>query len=396
MVALSGKMMRHWDFGVAVLILAGYFVYGVYCLTFVPKRAGEEMRVMVVQRNIPQKLNQVSATEEELYGGLKKTMEEAMKDLEREAVESLEEAGSAELPWPDLVVWPESAMPQPLWLDEGGNLYPGQSNEHFLKGDILSLGEFDLLAGSNIYTVNEETGAMSEEVPLYNGAFLIQSERPYEEMELYRKVHLVPFGETMPLVDTVPFFKWIFHQVSGVEYTGNFGSGEATEPMAYELNGEQMSLIPLVCFEDTVGRLTRKFVREEPQVIINITNDGWFNESEAAAQHFANAKFRAIELRRPMVRAANTGVSVVLQATGSEYGPAETKRAGERQMILDEDGSHFTQGWYEGYLRVPEAAAFSLYALWGDWFCYVGLGVMAVFWGWKVWRMRVLTKTRGL
>ena len=91
--------------------------------------------------------------------------------------------------------------------------------------------------------------------------------------------------------------------------------------MTVPIGDGDIQLIPSVCFEDTVGRLTRKFVRTEPQLIINVTNDGWFKDSEAARQHMANAKFRAIELRRPMVRSANTGVSGIISTTGSLVDP---------------------------------------------------------------------------
>jgi apolipoprotein N-acyltransferase len=90
---------------------------------------------------------------------------------------------------------------------------------------------------------------------------------------------------------------------------------------------------------------------------LNVTNDGWFKESPAAAQHFANAKFRAIELRRPMVRCANTGVSAALDSTGYARG----------RILTDDQGSHFTRGalWVE--MDVPRHASFSLYAVLGDW-----------------------------
>jgi apolipoprotein N-acyltransferase len=121
--------------------------------------------------------------------------------------------------------------------------------------------------------------------------------------------------------------------------------------------------IPTICFEDTVARITRLFVRPGPQVIINVTNDGWFKESAAAAQHFANARFRAIELRRPMLRCANTGVSAAIDTTGSTAHPDN----GKAQVIADAKGSHFTRGSRLVELDVPLQPSFSLYAVIGDW-----------------------------
>jgi apolipoprotein N-acyltransferase len=72
----------------------------------------------------------------------------------------------------------------------------------------------------------------------------------------------------------------------------------------------------LICFEDTAGDLTRRFVKDGAQALINLTNDGWFLRSCEPEQHLANAVFRAVETRRPLVRCCNTGVTVLVQPTG--------------------------------------------------------------------------------
>jgi apolipoprotein N-acyltransferase len=112
-----------------------------------------------------------------------------------------------------------------------------------------------------------------------------------------------------------------------------------------------------------VPRLTRKFVRGGPQIIVNLTNDGWFKESPAAAQHFANARFRAIELRRPMLRCANTGVSAAIDTIGSTAHP----KTGKPQILTGTNGSHFTRGSLLTELNIPVQPGFSLYAIIGDW-----------------------------
>jgi apolipoprotein N-acyltransferase len=126
-----------------------------------------------------------------------------------------------------------------------------------------------------------------------------------------------------------------------------------------------------------VARLVRKFVRPGPQVIVNVTNDGWFKESAAAAQHFANARFRAIELRRPMLRCANTGVSAAIDSTGSTAHPD----TGKPQVLTDEKGSYFTRGSRLTDLRIPLHPSFSLYAVIGDW-GVISLAVIGFTWAW--------------
>jgi apolipoprotein N-acyltransferase len=114
-------------------------------------------------------------------------------------------------------------------------------------------------------------------------------------------------------------------------------------------------------------------------VIVNVTNDGWFKESPAAAQHFANARFRAIELRRPMLRCANTGVSAAIDSIGSTAHPD----TGKQQILTDSKGSHFTRGSLLVDLDVPMHPSFSLYALIGDWgvicLSLLGLGLALRF-----------------
>jgi apolipoprotein N-acyltransferase len=95
---------------------------------------------------------------------------------------------------------------------------------------------------------------------------------------------------------------------------GDFVPGDSTEPL--QLEKPEVQLIPLICFEDTVGRVARRFVREAPQMIVNLSNDGWFLQSVEMEVQLINALFRAIELRRPMVRATNTGVTCFIDTLG--------------------------------------------------------------------------------
>ncbi len=167
------------------------------------------------------------------------------------------------------------------------------------------------------------------------------------------------FGEYIPLMDQIPWLKKIYEQQAGTTFDGAFCRGTAVDPLPMMVRDREISVIPSICFEDTVPRETRQFVRDEPQVIVNVTNDGWFARSAAAAQHFTNAKFRAIELRRPMIRCANTGVSGVISTTGFA------------QTLTDENGSHFTRGHLLATAKVPLNPTATLYQKWGDWPVYL-------------------------
>jgi apolipoprotein N-acyltransferase len=123
----------------------------------------------------------------------------------------------------------------------------------------------------------------------------------------------------------------------------------------------------------------RRFVRREPQLILNVTNDGWFKDSAAAAQHFANARFRAIELRRPMVRCANTGVSAAVNMLGTTAHP----ETGEPQELRDDQGSHLTRGWLLAEVVIPEEPVMTLYAWIGDW-GVIALGLSGFGLAWRL------------
>ena len=99
-------------------------------------------------------------------------------------------------------------------------------------------------------------------------------------------------------------------------------------------------------------------------MIVNITNDGWFLQSEEPEVHMINALFRAIELRRPMVRATNTGVSCFIDTRGRIIS----------KLNDPETGSSFIEGTLPGEVKVPRVGHMTLYARFGDWFALMLLG----------------------
>ncbi len=245
----------------------------------------------------------------------------------------------------DLVIWPESALPVNL-NDKFRQLPEGWHTKYF--DDLLHSGEFGLLTGTEILTDDRS----------HVSAVLFQGHAANRQE--HHKVHLVPFGEYLPLRDVPPF-----SLLRGV-LPGDFDPGLSTEPL--HLDSQGVDLIPLICFEDTVGRVARKFARPAPQMIVNIGNDGWFLQSVETEVHLANALFRAIELRRPMVRASNTGVTCFIDTLGRV-----TSRLDD-----PETGSSFLEGVLPGEVKVPRTGEMTLYARFGDWFALSALFVCVV------------------
>ena len=277
---------------------------------------GRALRIALVQPNIPQEVKIDSDYLESIANTLSR----------------LTDARLARGPV-DLLVWPESTL-------------PASFHDPFTKSFL------EHVAGRGNFTL--VTGIDEQEMTQYFNSVAVLRGDPFRA-ELHRKVHLVPFGEYLPLRPIFKHFDFVASRLPG-----DFDAGESTNPVRVAERG--MSLIPLVCFEDTVGRLTRKFVRDEPQLLVNVTNDAWFQDSEEAEQHLANARFRCIELRRPMARAANTGVTCFIDRSGRV--------------------THRLPQWEEGVLNiemaVPGEVISTVYSQIGDVFSATMLAIGAI------------------
>lgn len=372
--AQTGKLKARLDFSVAALFLALQFCYGVWRIQNVTGWETSAVKALLVQENIPQDIKWEPRASADIRLGYAEATASALQALEQDDLRMLEEnvnGDAVALQVPDIVIWPESALPSPLLFGDGyeGYFFYGETR-HLIEEMIRPLGDFTLIAGMNEAEAvfGEEFINFREGGARYNSIVMMKPEGDLAvSVDTYRKKHLVIFGEYIPFMEQLPFLSDLFKFSSGMDFTGGFSAGISTEPLTVDTSNGEVQLIPTVCFEDSVGRLTRKFVRSAPQVIVNVTNDGWFKESEAAAQHMANAKFRAIELRRPMIRSANTGVSGIVSATGSMQDPV----TGERQVVEDKDGNHFTRSTLYGHAYAPVHGPVSLYALMGDWFSYL-------------------------
>ena len=357
----AGKLIGWRDHAAAAVILALVLGYGGYRIRQENARETIPLKALLVQVNIPQEAAQ------RLWDPTQIHM--AYQEDTLAALEKAKAAGQ----FPDWVIWPESALTGRIMRTDDGGWGTWQENMETIS-NVREAGDFTL-----IYGVNELEGVEDAEGNLFRkpdgkayNSMAIMS--PQDDLQTFRKHHLVIFGETIPFVDTIPFLKKIYEQQAGVQYGGSFSPGTSFEPLPVLAGDATIGIIPSVCFEDTVPRLLRHFVKHGPQVIVNVTNDGWFKESVAAEQHFANARFRAIELRRPMIRCANTGVSVFLSSPRS---PDDPKTGKSRILTGPPDGDHFTRNTLLDTLEVPINPPNTLYARIGDW-GIIGLGALGL------------------
>ena len=130
----------------------------------------------------------------------------------------------------------------------------------------------------------------------------------------YDKMHLVPFGEYVPLKDQLPFMSWFTPYKN--DYSCRPGERWTRFPLVTK-NGRDFTFGCLICYEDSDPYLARQYVASEPvNFLVNISNDGWFDGTEEHEQHLAICRFRAIEARRAIVRSVNMGISGVIDPDG--------------------------------------------------------------------------------
>ena len=226
-----------------------------------------------------------------------------------------------------LMVWPESAVPGALTEEPYWTLFK----------EIAAQTNAYQFIGSNV----EEDGKQ------YVGAYLLAPQA--EELQSYRKTKLVPFGEYIPLEGLV---RRVFKDVAVLGELGSFMPG-ARGQKPLDLGG--VAVGETICYESIYPQLWLSQNRQGAKLFINVTNDAWFFETAAPFQHLAVNVLRAVETGRPVLRAANTGFSAVIDPFGRI----------EKQSRL------FTQEILQASVPLPLNEQKNFYTQWGDWFAWL-------------------------
>jgi len=306
---------RSWRPGVPVLAVLAFAF-----LADAPRAdppAGDDMlRVRIVQTLIPIDYP---------WGGVEET--QLLDEL----------SGLSGDPGPDLVLWPET--PGPFFLGADPTFSDRMAALARRLGAHLLVGYIDFQG----------------EMPT-NSAGLLSPDGT--QVSRYDKIHLVPFGEYVPLG------RILFFAESMVRNVGNFAPG--TEYTLSVLNGHRIGTT--ICYEDVFPGLMRQFPKRGAEVMVNITNDGWFGSSSAPYQHLRMAVVRAVEARRYLVRATNTGISAIVDPYGNIV---VRSQLGERTTLDGVAGYRTDQTMYVrfgdvfAYLSVLAAGAILLLGLVG-------------------------------
>lgn len=189
----------------------------------------------------------------------------------------------------DLLVLPESPAPLSYQYDAGYRKTLTELAKRYSLGLI-----FNNIAYADV----------GSEIRYYNSAYFLGGDG--KEIGRYDKIHLVPFGEYIPWQSLFSFGETVSKDV------GAFSPGEKYSVVA--MGGHPANAV--ICYEIIFPDLVRRFVQNGSGLIVNLTNDQWYGESAAPYQHFTMSRWRAIENRRYLLRAANSGVSAIVEPTG--------------------------------------------------------------------------------
>ena len=268
----------------SLLLISGLYLYGDFALVQWGKlNVGEQIRVRLVQPNIPQ------------------TMKWSRDSVEKNFAQYIELSRAEGLENVDFVIWGETASPFNLAYDL----------EHRVMAQEAVPPKGYLLAGMLQDGYDQNTG----DYVLYNS--LAAMDYWGQIHDIYGKNHLVPFGEYIPFRQYLP--KWIKPVTNMI---GQFAQGEKYQTIKLEKYAE---FAPLICYEVIFsGQIVRK--QNKPKWAVVLTNDGWYGISAGPYQHLVAAQMRAVEEGISVVRSANSGISAVINPFGiitSKIGLAE-------------------------------------------------------------------------
>ena len=258
---------------VAFLILGSVFIYGVIRVNQVEKAMdnAKSMEVTLIQGNIDQAIK-----------WNENFQKETLNIYERLSLQNTPAEGG-------LLVWPETALPF-----------------NFLDVNDLQKQVKHLAVKTKSWFIFGAVSYLQKRgyADYFNSAYILSPDG--ENKGRYDKVHLVPYGEYVPLRNILPFVKGL---TAGI---GDFTAGAGFYPLL--LDDRKIGI--LICYEGILPYAARMYKKESAELLVNITNDAWFGATSAPFQHFSMSLFRAVETRLYLVRVANTGVSGIFDPRG--------------------------------------------------------------------------------
>ncbi len=285
-----------------IIFLVLTLIYGQFQINYFSNSDSPSHKVVVVQGNIP-------------------IGDKHSSSLFRENIETYKSLGSAYEEKDNLIIWPETVVMAAL-------------PSNFSKPRPLPF-----LSPTPKWLVGSLTSDMKGN--LFNSAIAVNEGSL--AFDVYHKLILMPFGEYVPFSKSFPWLLELAHM------EGEITPGEGVNVLTYPetTTTPELNIATLVCYEDIVSDLARNSVLKGADLLVNITNDAWFGETVAPYQHNLLAVFRSIENRRYLIRAANTGVSSIIDPTGKT---ASQLRAFSQGVLSSEITPRYELSIYTKYL----------------------------------------------
>ena len=334
-----------------LVTITGAHVYGYYRIGETDADSDQpHINVAVIQTNVPQD-NKINPTLEQIEADWA-----TMIALTRQA--------KAKHPTVNLIVWPETMVPTALNPESIEHYQKSSSGRIRFHHDVQNLARSirtHLLVGAHAYydwtKIPTPDGQAYYHIPAkrFNSVYHYRPDGN-QNPDHYNKIHRVPFGEYIPWVESIPPLKRLFikylspHEVDYTlqkgqawtifdiattdQHTPDNPASQQTHPVGL---AKQARIATPICFEDAVARVTRRMAyspenEKRADMLVNLTNDGWYAGTHEGPQHFQIAVLRCIETRVPMVRCVNTGVSGFIDSAG-RAGPFVTVN-GEHQEVV--------------------------------------------------------------
>ncbi|MHC4728271.1 MAG: apolipoprotein N-acyltransferase, partial [Planctomycetota bacterium] len=300
------------------LAVAGTIIYGRWRISQEEQYVEPGPYIASLQSNVPQSVKRSFESGQDLFNGLMENSRAAVKNQ------------------PDLIIWPETMVqatlnPEVLRIVQYTNpLHPSinfdqKLREHAKDNAFLLVGAY----GSQI-AFNENSDPYLAKS--YNSAFLYKKDGE-KAPQNYSKIHLVPFGEVLPLRRRMSWFYELLMKIKFIPYNFDYSLDAGTKYTIFEMadpnKSQDYKFSVMICYEGTVPAIARNFALDKQGTkqidwLVNISNDGWFVRfkdgkvlpSAELPQHAAIYAFRAVENRLPIVRSVNTGISCFIDSAG--------------------------------------------------------------------------------
>lgn len=355
--------------------VVGTFSYGWWRIDQEDECVTEGPMAAALQSNVPQSVKRTFESGDDLFNGL---MENSKKAAQ---------AGA------ELIVWPETMVQATLNPEVLSLLDSSHSWNVFDKAlRVHAKGTAYVLVGAYGGTPKIEEDFTIRMVQRFNSAFLYKKNGE-KAKEVYNKIHLVPFGEVLPLRKSLAWFYEMLMKIKFIPYNFDYSLDYGSEYTIFEMTsseGDQpkdYKFGVMICYEGTVPEISRKFALDEHgnkriNWLVNISNDGWFVRfggdqivpSAELAQHAAVYAFRAVENRLAIIRSVNTGISCLIDSAGRI-------RNGYISGDLPVDSIDRTgmSGWFMDRIPIDSRATiFSKYGGWLDFSCEVCVIILII------------------